>query len=42
MSSFNQDTRESIVVAGSLCSLSRRTYNHAKIALLNVDASTGW
>lgn len=39
MSSFNQDTRESIVVAGAFCPVPRRTYNHAKIALLNVDAS---
>ncbi len=33
MSSFNQDTRQSIVVAGGLYPLSRRTYNQAKIAL---------
>lgn len=33
MSSFNQDTRESIVVAGDFLPLPRRTYNHAKIAL---------
>ena len=39
MSSFNQDTRESIVVAGGLYPLSRRTYNQAKIALPNADGS---
>lgn len=39
MSSFNQDTRESIVVAGDFLPLPRRTYNHAKIALPHVGGS---
>ena len=39
MSSFNQDTRESIVVAGEILPLPRRTYNHAKIALPHAGCS---